>query len=236
MAQISYKHVWTQINEPKDWSYIATSSDGTKLIASVFEDCIYTSNDFGVSWTKCDSLNNFPKGWYRVASSSDGSTLVATNNRVYISVDYGVRWNEKNPLNGQDGLWNIILSPNGENIISLEQMRILLKNSTDTETTWDKIFKFPNSEIFTCKGFTASLNGNDAILILNSNLVKLKKIGTRWERPINIIGEQNWTYIASSENFTNIIVCSNKNIYISNNSGSSWTLAGPLFNEEHIEE
>jgi hypothetical protein len=53
---------------------VASSADGNKLVASVWDDQLYTSSDSGVSWTVRDSN----RLWAHVASSADGSKMVAT--------------------------------------------------------------------------------------------------------------------------------------------------------------
>ncbi len=52
---------------------VASSADGTKLVAVVQNGQIYTSTDSGFTWTPRDSDRN----WKSVASSSDGTKLVA---------------------------------------------------------------------------------------------------------------------------------------------------------------
>ncbi len=57
----------------RSWTSVASSSDGTKLVAVAYYGQIYTSTDSGVTWTACESSRN----WWAVASSSDGTKLVA---------------------------------------------------------------------------------------------------------------------------------------------------------------
>ncbi len=57
----------------RTWTSVASSSDGTKLLAAVNNGQLYTSIDSGVSWTP-------PTGtaqWISVASSADGTKLLA---------------------------------------------------------------------------------------------------------------------------------------------------------------
>jgi photosystem II stability/assembly factor-like uncharacterized protein len=57
-----------------NWSGVASSADGSKLVAVAYGGGIYTSSDSGNDWTS----NNVPiTGWTGVASSADGSKLVA---------------------------------------------------------------------------------------------------------------------------------------------------------------
>ena len=83
--------VWTQTNSPQaNWVSVASSSDGTKLIAA--SDYIYTSADSGATWTQRGSV---PQYWQSVASSSDGTKLVAvTDEYIYTSADSGLIWSQ----------------------------------------------------------------------------------------------------------------------------------------------
>ncbi len=68
--------VWTERDPASgtaDWRSVASSSDGTKLVACASGDRLYTSTDSGVTWTARESNRN----WRSVASSSDGTKLVA---------------------------------------------------------------------------------------------------------------------------------------------------------------
>jgi hypothetical protein len=69
------------------WNSIASSADGSRLVAVAAGGQIYTSADFGASWTARDSVRN----WHAVASSSDGRRLVAIvlNGQIYTSVEIG---------------------------------------------------------------------------------------------------------------------------------------------------
>ena len=73
--------IWTAQNSgSRNWSSVASSADGIKLVAVDFgyigsRGQIYTSNDSGVTWT---AQNNAPAAaWQSVASSADGTKLVA---------------------------------------------------------------------------------------------------------------------------------------------------------------
>ena len=76
-------------------SPIAASADGRKLAVAFSSDGIYTSTNFGGTWT---SNNVPPSGWASIASSADGTKLTAVAggpfNRgpVYTSRDSGFTW------------------------------------------------------------------------------------------------------------------------------------------------
>jgi hypothetical protein len=70
-----------QANAPlAQWRSIASSNDGTKLLAVAYAGQIYTSTDSGVTWTPRDSA----RSWTGVACSGDGMSIVAvTGDQIY---------------------------------------------------------------------------------------------------------------------------------------------------------
>jgi hypothetical protein len=88
---------WTaQSNAPSaNWFSVASSGDGSHLVAVVYNGQIYTSNDGGVTWTAQSGAPSTT--WFSVASSADGSHLVAvvqtsSGGAIYTSTNSGVTW------------------------------------------------------------------------------------------------------------------------------------------------
>jgi photosystem II stability/assembly factor-like uncharacterized protein len=84
---------WTQtqrLQSNQPWSGVASSADGSKLVAVVQDGYVYTSADSGATWTQRDS----PRPWRSVTSSADGNHLVAVvfPGQIYVSDDSGVTW------------------------------------------------------------------------------------------------------------------------------------------------
>jgi ligand-binding sensor protein len=82
------RDVDTAGEQSESGSSVASSADGTKLVAVVYGGQIYTSTDSGVTWTPQASNRN----WFGVASSADGTKLVAVvdGGQIYTSTDSGV--------------------------------------------------------------------------------------------------------------------------------------------------
>ena len=88
--------IWTPHETNRQWKAVASSADGTKLVAVDWYGTgsggqIYTSTDSGATWTPRESNRN----WYSVASSADGNKLVAgvrNGGAIYTSTDSGVSW------------------------------------------------------------------------------------------------------------------------------------------------
>src|SRR5438876_1098910 len=86
VVNLAFAQTWTPTSAPfQDWGSVASSADGTKLVAvgrqtydinsgEYMGGLIYTSTDSGVSWTRTTAPSS---NWSSVASSADGTTLVA---------------------------------------------------------------------------------------------------------------------------------------------------------------
>src|SRR5690349_8458961 len=81
---------WTQTTAPtNDWTSIASSADGSKLIATARGNVpIYIATNAGVTWQESTApLTN--GDWLSVASSADGARLVASSSAgVYTSANF----------------------------------------------------------------------------------------------------------------------------------------------------
>lgn len=64
---------WVPRETSRSWNSIASSADGTKLVAGVTLGQLHTSTDSGLSWTPRESARQ----WYALASSADGTRLAA---------------------------------------------------------------------------------------------------------------------------------------------------------------
>lgn len=88
---------WEARESDRNWSGVASSDDGMKLVATVANGFIYVSADGGATWAERASSRN----WVDVASSADGTKLVAVvaNGRPYASTDSGATWVQQDTVN-----------------------------------------------------------------------------------------------------------------------------------------
>ena len=113
---LNFSPFWTPRFDPKNWTGVASSADGTKLVSIVNGGQIYTSTDSGVSWTARESNRN----WYRVASSADGTKLVAVvvGGQIYTSTDSGVSWTAQE----SNRVWySVASSADGTKLVATDQ-------------------------------------------------------------------------------------------------------------------
>ncbi len=89
-TSVDYGANWATSESSRAWYAVASSADGSKLVAVVEGGLIYTSTDSGVTWAPRETS----RSWRAVASSADGSKLVAATSigQLYVSTDFGITW------------------------------------------------------------------------------------------------------------------------------------------------
>jgi serine/threonine protein kinase len=131
---------WTTASATGRWSAVASSADGTKLVAAIDAGSIYTSTDSGVTWTER------PSGagpWSSLACSADGTRIVAVkleaSRPIHLSSDFGATWTEKD---AGGGFWSgAASSADGTKLVAVgngwaEGSYIFV--SRDSGETWSK--------------------------------------------------------------------------------------------------
>lgn len=85
-----------------NWNGIGMSSSGEYITVAKESGTLYTSSDYGATWTS----RNSNRSWKNVAVSGTGKYQVAgtTNGNLYMSTDYGVTWAAK--TSAGTGTWN----------------------------------------------------------------------------------------------------------------------------------
>jgi hypothetical protein len=118
----------------QSWSAIASSADGSKLVAAANGGFIYASTNFGATW----KANGTSQYWSAVASSADGTKLVATvkNGGIFTSTNSGATWGA-NAVPSQD--WSAVYSsPDGNTLVALSRSGWSYK-STNGGVTWNEL-------------------------------------------------------------------------------------------------
>jgi hypothetical protein len=98
---------WKQSNvftSPTDWKSVVSDQSGQYVVTASSNNGIYTSLDFGITWTKAKFLNEVDAGqvkeiasmgWEELAVDFTGQYVVviaSNSNRIYHSTDHGLVW------------------------------------------------------------------------------------------------------------------------------------------------
>jgi hypothetical protein len=218
---------WTPHDSVRAWSSVASSADGTELVATVGDNLsasgyIYTSTDSGATWTARDSARQ----WVSVASSADGTKLVAANYStggsanpgIYTSVNSGVNWTWQASGSGcsavassSDGTKLVAAFYNGQLYTSVNSGIAGSWTARDSARTWSAV--------------ASSADGTKLVAAENGGLEKIytsTNSGVTWT-PSASSPVQNWTALASSADGSRLLAtASGGQVYLSADGGTTW--------------
>jgi hypothetical protein len=202
---------WTANDSNRVWWAVASSSDGTKLVATVQNGQIYTSTDSGATWTARASTLQ----WAGVASSSDGTKLVAVapTDKIYTSTDSGVNWTARN----SNRTWISVASSSDGTKLAATVNSGQIYTSTDSGVNWTA-----RDSSRAWRGIASSSDGTKlAAVVSGGQIYTSTDSGVNWTaRDSN----RSWLEIKSSADGTKLAAAvSGGQIYTSTDSGATWT-------------
>jgi hypothetical protein len=218
---------WVARDSSRAWSAVASSADGTKLVATVKGGQIYTSVDSGVTWTPQDSSRN----WSSVASSADGTKLVAgvgdnatLVGYIYTSGNSGIgSWSQHDSTRQ----WvSVASSADGTMLVAAVYNTVSaggpgVYTSTSSGAGWSlrKAVQF-------CSSVASSADGTKLVAtVYGGRICTSTNSGGSW---VTNASSLNWTAVASSADGNRLIAAvSSGQLYIFYNSGTNWTAVNP---------
>jgi hypothetical protein len=218
VAALNVGTTWTPHGPTTNWYAIASSADGTKLVACVGGGQIYTSTDSGLTWTARDSSRQ----WGSVASSADGSKLVAGvgGGQIYTSTDSGVTWTAQN--SGSRAWVGVASSADGSKLVACDYSPGQIYTSTDSGVTWTA----RDSNRY-WEGVASSADGSKLVATVQEGQIYTStNSGATWTAQNS--GNRDWHGVASSADGSKLValdygLAAGGQIYTSTNSGVTWT-------------
>lgn len=225
----SFAQIWTNTSAPPNyWNSIASSADGTRLVAAVYFGDIYTSTNSGATWMPTDAPNI---GWQSVASSADGTKLVAAafyDTPIYVSTNSGTNWS----TNGPNENWqSVACSSDGNIMVAAANLNGPICISTNMGITWTQA-NIPNNFWISV---ACSADGTKLVATGNMGsgtgpIYTSTNVGATWiqtDAPI-----LNWSTVASSSDGAKLVAAATipgygtstegQFIYTSTNAGCTW--------------
>lgn len=211
-SNLGFSFTWRAREANRAWTAIASSADGTRLVAGAGH--FYTSTDSGSTWTE-----RFISGggnWVSIASSSDGTKLAAANfdGRIHTSTNSGVSWT---PRDSARSWVSIASSSDGTKLVAVVNNGQIY-TSTDSGVSW-----VPRENNRLWQAVASSSDGSRLVAAVNpGNIFVSVDSGLNWNPlPVN---PQFWLSIASSSSGQHLAAgAQNGKIWVSSNFGSSWT-------------
>jgi hypothetical protein len=236
---------WVLTSAPSvPWSSIASSADGTKLVAVTTPGLIYTSTNAGADWTATTAPK---RAWTGIASSADGARLVAINRGsttpVYTSSDSGTTW-VSNSVALPSLEWVSIASSADGTKLALAGADYAgdigaIYTSADSGLTWTQT----TFQSETWVALASSADGNKLVAVSGGSTGTFQYAGYIWTSTnagatwtSTSAPDQQWGCVASSADGSTLVAAVGGNltqqaqhvsgqIYTSTNSGASWTQA-----------
>jgi hypothetical protein len=195
------------------WYAIASSSDGTKLLAAISGGAIYFSADSGATWTTTYSLST---SWRSVACSSDGSKLIAAAYGGNIYTNSGNGWAA---IGGNGANWTSVAASSDGNKLAAIISGGAIYTSTNFGAAWTQQTGAPTTGNW--QAIASSADGSKLIAADNGvGIYVSTNSGVNWSKPL---GGLNWYSVASSADGSKMAaVVNGGGIYTSSNYGASW--------------
>ena len=233
------------------WGAVASSSDGTKLVAAAEFDSsgmtqgyIWTSTDGGVTWTK--QTNSGTENWRDLTSSADGSVLAAGvhGGDIYVSTNSGVDWTDSTPSGAaHNNYWDSISSSSdGTHMAAVDKNSTDIWTSTDSGAKWTDQTSSGNAHGHKWYGIASNSEGTRLVAVEDGSSVGVSNGGDIWTGTYSG-GSWTWTdhngsadptprywrAVASSSDGAKLVAVGNGttsnggDIWTSDDGGTTWT-------------
>ncbi|MFM1918530.1 MAG: hypothetical protein RLZZ303_164 [Candidatus Hydrogenedentota bacterium] len=203
---------WVARENERFWSSVASSADGTRLVAAVDGGRLYTSTDAGATWTARES----DRYWTGVASSADGSRLLACerNGWLYTSMDAGATWTAREI----EGRWSSVASSaDGTRLVAVG-FQTQIHVSTDGGVSWN-----PREDVRFWTSVASSADGMHLFAVgFGTQIYWSADGGFLWYASENA---RDWLSVASST-IGNRVIALSAQLYTSTDYGVTWTARG----------
>ncbi len=173
-------------------SVIASSADGSKLIAAQSPGYIYVSTNAGGTWLMG---TNIAGGWYAVACAADGAKMAAVMNvdgsPVFVSTNSGVTWNSAAHVIGQPGA-GLACSADGSKLMLATGG--LLYVSTNWGRAWTSTNQVPVNRLLASSADASVLLSYGGLTI--DSIYTSTNLGATWTS--NNVPQRAWAALACS--------------------------------------
>jgi photosystem II stability/assembly factor-like uncharacterized protein len=224
---------------PGDWDSVASSADGTHLVAGtgVRGGGIYTSADGGATWTQRTSGLPSRTSWVSVAASSDGTHLAAVadpaggsgGGEIYTSTDSGATWTQQSSGLPFTPAWRAIASSaDGTHLVAAASYNGSnggLYTSANGGASWtEQASGLPSPSSSVLFPVASSLDGTHLVTAEEGGIYTSTDSGTSWTiRTSGLPDSSPWSSVASSADGSHLVaVVDGAGIYTSANYGVTW--------------
>lgn len=198
----------------QNWVSVASSADGTNLVAAAVSGRLYTSGDAGTTW----AVRDVNRTWVSVASSADGTNLVAAvvGGRLYTSPDAGGTWAA---VESPRAWVSVASSADGNNLVAAAAGGRIY-TSANKGGTWTA-----RESARAWVSVASSADGQKLFAAVNGGqLFASTNAGVNWMPLFGAAGTK-WKGVATSADGKMVVAVENPGgIYASTDGGATWDL------------
>jgi hypothetical protein len=214
-----------------DWRGLASDSTGRYLVTGIWNGSIYTSSNYGLTWTPVLPSGLSSGNWLGFASSSNGQYLLTgnRNSSIYTSQDYGSNWAPR--TNGvPSGEWRGFASDStGRYLVIGNANYGSIYTSTDYGSNWTARTNGAPSSGQWC-GFASDSTGQFLVTgtLSYGSIYTSTDYGSNWTARSNgAPSSGRWLGFASDSTGRYLVATDindpNYKIYTSKDYGSNWS-------------
>lgn len=200
----------------KNWTSVAMSDNGRYQSATMYQNKIYTSDDYGITWTPISQILN--QLWTCIAMSSTGATQFASTyySYLYKSTDYGATWTKNSYVHQWTG---IDMDASGQYVTGVI-INGYIKVSNDSGATWTSFAKNFGKKVWAA--IKVSYTGKyQTALAVNDGIYRSTDYGITWEQKST--EKVTWKSVTMDATGQYQMACAeNGYVYQSDDYGNSW--------------
>jgi hypothetical protein len=225
-------HTSSPLSSSLSWSSVASSADGTKIVAAVHSGQLYLSGDSGSSWAAVSGSSGYL--WSSVASSSSGTNLVAVegNGSIFVFTNSSSGWTQR--ISGNTNWMSVTMSSDGTRLVATGNSGQVFA-SADSGVTWNPLSTTASGQL---TAVTSSADGSRLAITSggsgnNGNINVSSNFGSTWTQPPGA-PVLSWADIASSADGSLLAAAAYGGyIYVSTQSSTTIGTAGYLIGAQH---
>ncbi|HEY5297530.1 MAG TPA: hypothetical protein VIK59_06370 [Verrucomicrobiae bacterium] len=205
-----------------NWEAVASSADGSRLVAVTSGSSIYSSSDSGVTWALTTTPGTI--GWQAVASSADGTKWVAAIFGGTIYTNSGITWRAVSITPSSADWASLASSADGTKLVAVASGDTIY-TSANSGSTWTK----RTTGLPTTASWQSVASSSDGVhlvaAIFGKQIYTSANSGSTWTKQTSgLPTTANWQAVASSADGSRLAaVVVGGGIYTSSDSGADWT-------------
>jgi hypothetical protein len=213
---------WSVNSGPNTFTFqaVAVSPNDETLALAAFDQPIYTSTNFGLSWVEGSPLSD---DWVGLASTGTGNNFVAVASGVGIYTNSGSTWTLSYSSGGNN--WTSVALASGGSELVASESGVGIFASLNAGESWSEVY--PSGLNWQCVACSAAGNrmvagvGNGGIYLSTDSGAAFTEVST-------LPTSAAWTGVASSSDGSKLeAVAAGGNIYTSADWGATWATNAP---------